>query len=321
MNALIWRLHHRQVWFALAALAALGVLLAITGIVMANDYSSFMASCGATNSCGDASSVLFRGDGAIMDVVDATLVVPLLFGIFWGAPLLAKEYEDGTQSLAWTQRVTRRRWMNANVQWVFAAAVVWAAAMAALVSWWRGPENAIDNRFSTFDIQGIVPVAYAVFAVALGIATGSLIKRVLPAIATTFGVFVAVRALIGVYLRPHFMTPVTKILPLTSLATGGPPGAWVLSNGVLGPGGRPVPVPIPFADIPSACRAGIAAAGPDSLKLTSVRCLAAHGFHETVTYQPAGRFWAFQGMEAAIFVVLAALLVLVAYRVVLSRDA
>ena len=48
---------------------------------------------------------------------------------------------------------------------------------------------------------------------------------------------------------------------------------------------------------------------------------ASHGFHQLVTYQPASRFWAFQGIEAAFFVVLAALLIAVAYRMVLRRDA
>ncbi len=56
-------------------------------------------------SCG-ASGQLFSGDGAIIDLVNFTIVIPLLFGLFWGAPLLAKEFEDGTHNLAWTQGVT-----------------------------------------------------------------------------------------------------------------------------------------------------------------------------------------------------------------------
>jgi hypothetical protein len=32
-------------------------------------------------------------------------------------------------------------------------------------------------------------------------------------------------------------------------------------------------------------------------------------FHEVVTYQPASRFWAFQGIETAIFIALGLLLV------------
>jgi hypothetical protein len=49
--------------------------------------------------------------------------------------------------------------------------------------------------------------------------------------------------------------------------------------------------------------------------------MAAHGFHSQVIYQPATRFWAFQGIEAGIFVVLAATLITLTWRLVLTRDA
>ena len=175
MNQLVWRLHRNQAFVAVGALAVLAVILLVTGITMADDYRNTLASCAAQN-CGSVpSSSLFRGDGAIMDLVDATIVVPLLFGLFWGAPLLAKEFEDGTHNLAWTQGVSRRRWLRANVAWSLVAAALWGAALAALVSWWRFPENAVDSRFGAFDIQGIVPVAYALFAVTLGVAVGSVL--------------------------------------------------------------------------------------------------------------------------------------------------
>jgi hypothetical protein len=49
--------------------------------------------------------------------------------------------------------------------------------------------------------------------------------------------------------------------------------------------------------------------------------MTAHGYHQLSSYQPASRFWAFQGIEIAIFVVLAAALVALAYRMVRRRDA
>jgi hypothetical protein len=52
-----------------------------------------------------------------------------------------------------------------------------------------------------------------------------------------------------------------------------------------------------------------------------VPCMAARGFHSQVIYQPATRFWAFQGIEAGIFVVLAATLITLTWRLVLTRDA
>ena len=151
MNALVWRLHRNQAYTAGAALAALGALLLITGITMARDYHAFLASCAAARSCGHAGQ-LFAGDGAVTSLVDATMAVPLLFGLFWGAPLLAREFEDGTHNLAWTQGVTRIRWLNHTVLWPLLAAAGWGAAMAALVSWWRSPENAVGApvRLATF---------------------------------------------------------------------------------------------------------------------------------------------------------------------------
>jgi hypothetical protein len=50
-------------------------------------------------------------------------------------------------------------------------------------------------------------------------------------------------------------------------------------------------------------------------------CMTAHGYRGYVTYQPASRFWAFQGIETAIFVALAAALLGVAFWVLKRRDA
>ena len=39
---------------------------------------------------------------------------PGVLGLFWGAPLVAGELEAGTFRLAWTQSVTRTRWLAAR---------------------------------------------------------------------------------------------------------------------------------------------------------------------------------------------------------------
>lgn len=318
MNVLIWRLHRNQAYVAGAAFAALTCLLLLTGIAMAHDYRSFLASCQTTRSCGDAARLLFRGDSAISILVEATMAVPILLGLFWGAPLLARELEAGTHNLAWTQGVTRRSWLSRNVLWALAAAAVWGAAMAALVTWWRGPQNAVGVPVRlatfTFDIQGIAPAAYSVFAVALGIAAGSIFKRVLPAMAVTVTAFAGLRFLIAEYARPRYLTAITRSLPPYS-GWAPPAGSWTLSNATLGPNGLNYTAGISYQDTPAACRA----VGQQSNRFAS--CLSSHGFHTLITYQPASRFWALQGIEAGIFIALAAALIIVAYRVVLNRDA
>ena len=40
--------------------------------------------------------------------------VPLLAGVFWGGPLIAREIEQDTHRLAWTQSISRGRWLAAN---------------------------------------------------------------------------------------------------------------------------------------------------------------------------------------------------------------
>jgi len=113
------------------------------------------------------------GSGLIGAVVEASLAVPALLGMFLGAPAVAREVETGTAHFAWTQAVTRRHWLTVKTCWLLLAALVWGGAVGALVTWWSGPRNAVAaNQFSpgTFDVQGIMPAVYSLFAMALGIA-------------------------------------------------------------------------------------------------------------------------------------------------------
>jgi ABC-type transport system involved in multi-copper enzyme maturation permease subunit len=170
---LVWRQHRNQVYFAAAALALLAILLVITGRQMASEYQSALASCTTSHTCDDLASTLGLGSPLLTLLVNLTLLVPLLLGVFWGGPLVAREFESGTTQFAWLQSITRRRWLAVKVGWALLAAVAWGGAVAALVTWWSSPENALQHQNfqpGQFDLQGIVPISYAVFAVALGIA-------------------------------------------------------------------------------------------------------------------------------------------------------
>jgi len=166
-------------------------------------------------------------------------------------------------------------------------------------------------------------VAYALFAMALGIAAGALLRRTLPAMAVTLAGFIAVRAVIALWLRPHYLSAVTVFYKVAGGYT--PPGSsWQLAQGVIGPTGQPVPPPngaaaynIPLNYLPAFC-------APLNRGVTSVAPSCAHAlsqFRGFVTYQPGDRYWAFQGIETGIFVVLAAALLIVTAVVLLRRDA
>jgi hypothetical protein len=258
-----------------------------------------------------------------------TLGTPVLAGLFWGAPLVAAELENGSTPFAWMQSVTRRRWLAVKTGWMLLAAAVWGGVISALVTWWSGPKNALDlDAFNPgrFDIMGIVPVAYAVFAMALGIAAGALLRRTLPAMAVTLAGFIAVRALITLLLRSHYMSAVTVFYKVTSGFT--PPGSfWSLTSGIVGPNGLPIDLNtngngnpvygVPATYLPASCtQVSRGAFTPPASCVQAV----SH-FRGFLTYQPADRYWTFQGIETGIFVVLAAALIAVTAVTLLRRDA
>ena len=313
MTYLVWRQHRTQVLFGAVALIAFAVLLLVTGVHMGAEYRSAVAS-------GLPTGDMFRGDGALFDLVVLTGAVPLLFGLFWGAPLVAREVEAGTHLLAWTQGVTRKRWLSSQVGWTVLAAALWGSAISALVTWWNSSLHEIRFEPQHFDVSGLVPVAYSIFAVSLGIAAGALIRRVMPTLAVTVAGFVGLRVVVENYLRPHFMPAVTGTAPLAAGTPTPSPGDWVVSSGVIDPAGHVSDgIRISLDALPAPCR-GIFP-GPAVKGDPLLQCLGTHGYRTVFSYQPAGRYWAFQGIEAAIFVALAALLVLVAFRLVARRDA
>ena len=327
MTWLVWRLHRVQFLAGAAVLAAFAVLIVITGVQVANQYHALQAVCAASHSCHNVASGLFLGNHAVGFLVICTLGAPALVGLFWGAPLVAAEAEAGTAQFAWMQSVTRKRWLTVKVAWILLAAAIWGGVISALVTWWEGPDNALQlDAFKPgrFDIMGIVPVAYSLFAVALGIAAGAVVRRVLPAMAVTLAGFIGVRAVIALLARPHYMSAVTATYKVTAGFT--PPGAyWQIAMGVLGPDGQQIAQPnginyvdgIPAGLLPASCNQQTRGTFTPPPSCTQAL---AH-FRGFLTYQPADRYWTFQGIETAIFLVLAATLIAVTAMTLLRRDA
>jgi ABC-type transport system involved in multi-copper enzyme maturation permease subunit len=334
MTWLVWRQYRNQAYVAAAALAAFAVLLLVTGRQMASQYRTALGLCADSHSCGNLANTLTLANPVVSLLVTLTVVVPCLLGVFWGGPLVAREFETGTSQFAWMQSVTRRRWLSIKVGWILLAAAAWGGAVSALVTWWSSPVNALEHQNfqpAQFDLQGIVPIGYALFAVALGIATGSLLRHTLPAMAITIGVFTFLRLVIGQDFRSHYMAALTRTSSFLQPAhhSAFPTGSyWLVSQGLVGPGGKLLSAGtqpssgihvdgVSIVSLPRACQA-LAFQGPRSF----FPCLAAHGYRGSfITYQPASRYWAFQGIETGIFVLLAVVLLAVTAAVVIRRDA
>ena len=332
MTWLVWRQYRWQAAIAALLLAVFAAILIATGLQMASQWHSVMSTCSQSSRSGACAS-LSLGNQVGHDLVVLSLMVPAVLGFLWGAPLVAHELETGTVNFAWAQSVTKTRWLLVKAGWLLLAAAVWGGAVGALVTWWSGPRNAFyQEQFQPnyFDQQGIVPIGYAVFATALGIAAGAVTRRTLVAIAVTIGGFIGVRLLISQTLRAHYMAAITAYYnPLGSYS---PPGsAWVLSTGVVDKyghvfsgGSAPQVNGVPVTAIPASCR-GLLFRDLNTLSRgqvhQAVSCMQASGFRGFTTYQPASHYWPFQGIETGIYLALAAALLAVTVLVIRHRDA
>jgi ABC-2 family transporter protein len=329
MSFLVWRLYRAQAVISLALLAAFTALLLATGFSIASQWHSALVTCGAAGSCGGLSNTLFLGSHSVGFLVIMTLGVPAVLGALCGAPLIAHEYETKTTEFAWTQGITRRRWLIVKAGWLLLAAAVLGGVVSGLVTWWSGPDNALQaDAFGPgrFDIMGVVPVAYTVFAMAVGIAAGLLTRRTIPAIGLTLAVYLAVRLLIDQWVRPHYLAAVTHVYGL--MQNWVPSGAvWQLGAGVVDPAGHALPMTngadigpnVPVSAVPASCATGASQAVNNQLDVLS--CMQRLGYRQFVSYQPANRYWLFQGIEAGVFVALTAALLAITYLVLTRRDA
>ena len=167
MTWLVWRQYRAQAAIAAVLLGGFAAVLLITGLQMASQWHAFLSQCAAHDACG-AFGGLNLGNQLGHDFFILSVMVPALLGLLWGAPLVAHEFETGTNVYAWTQGITRTHWLIAKAGWLLLASAVWGGAVSALVTWWSGPRNAAFQdqfQFNYFDRQGIVPIGYVTFAV------------------------------------------------------------------------------------------------------------------------------------------------------------
>ncbi len=253
-----WMQFRTQAAVAMGGLLVVAAVLALTGPHLVHLYDTIVATCAAHGDCSTASSSFLRSDHPLQVGLNVlAVVVPGIIGIFWGAPLVARELETGTYRLAWTQSVTRTRWLAVKLGVVGLASLVVAGLLTLMVTWWFSPiDRANMTLFATFDQRDIVAVGYAAFAFALGATAGVLIRRTVPAMAATLAALVTIRLLDVFYVQPYLVTPVrhsyTLALGTTISGYGGPPGsaaslfpgepnipnAWFLSTDIVDKAGH-----------------------------------------------------------------------------------
>jgi hypothetical protein len=312
-----WLQFRAQAAVAGIALAITAIALAVTGPHLAHLYSaSGVAACRTRGICPGADA------GRLLSML--VIGVPAIIGLFWGAPLVATELETHSYRLAWTQGVTRTRWLAVKLAVVGLASMAAAGLLSLMVTWWAGPiDEATADQWSALSQRGLIPVGSAAFAFALGVTAGLLIRRTLPAIAVTLAVFTLGQFAMAAA-GPHLLTPLRTTTAVTTAslrstgftgedrlmvvpAPAGIPGAWILS-------------PAQQCGDTAACDI-ITATGQSAARLPATKACETAGtgqacdayiatlhLRQAVTYQPATRYWIFQWYETAIYLAVSLIL-------------
>ncbi|HKW60767.1 MAG TPA: hypothetical protein VJR46_13535 [Candidatus Dormibacteraeota bacterium] len=289
MTWVTWRQHRLEGVWTLAITLLLAAMIALVA------YEVRAATCaGATYSSGISFCFPYDGLGQLAQLLVqynlytyGLVVLPALAGAFVGCPLVAREIENGTHRLAWTQGVTRLRWLSVKLLLVSIPLLIAAAlggVMEIILINQLGPSA---DRWAFFDQQAPMTVASTLFALALGVACGAVIGRSIPAMAGTLLVFVAVRIGLAEIARPVYLPPLaytTHDMASYSFPPRGYSSAWFVDQAR-------------FYDS-SGHLLGTAYVGPTGVPAYAIQ-----------HFQPADRFWTFQGIETAILCGLAALLI------------
>jgi hypothetical protein len=314
---LTWRQFRVQTLAALGALLLFAGYLTVLGRQIHAARADALAHCAGHDTCPallGAFADHYRLPTELLGYL--LLAVPGLLGVFWGAPLIARELENGTHRLAWNQSVTRGRWLAAKLGLIGLLGLAVTGLADLLLSWATDPVTAVLNdRFepAVFASHGVAPLGYTAFAFALGAALGLLCRRTVPAMAVTLLAFTVLQVATPALIRPHYESPVRTSVPLTAdlighlskIGTYGdidglrvPGGPWVVdTSSMLDQAGHPVGHASWFQDCMN-----------NSSYADLAGCLAKGNLHVDITEQPADRYWTFQALEAALFTLLAALL-------------
>jgi hypothetical protein len=301
MTWLAWRRHR----LVLLTAAAVVVLLAIWTALVAHGFEA--ASCRGVQ-CNQQVSYGWWSTHQQAAIIDLLLfVVPCLVGIVLGTPLVAGELQDRTNRLAWTQGISRTRWLVVKWLVVGLSAALLVGLLQIVVQWWSAHVTVNFGFSSTifgsdriqprlFNVTGIVPIAYTLFAFALGAALGAVSRRVAWAVAgTTVGYGVAAYVMVT-GIRPSLASKVFVPFPLQGNQDR--PLSWFLGSGFRYMPGY-IPRGAPSADeVAQRCKQVYSY--PEYLRYQ--HCLQSHHLQGGALLQPPSHYWSLQWGEAAIYV-------------------
>jgi len=159
----------------------------------------------------------------------------IMMGILAGAPLVAREIEQRTQLVAWTQSVSRRRWYTAKVLTLGAGLAVISLIAGFANGWLQHPltEGGLTtSRWPWFFSIDLALTGEVLLAFALAVALGSWLRRTVPAIGGALAGSLVLLIATGLAVRT--LTPASRT---TAPHFTVPSGGWIMQS----PNGHSIP--------------------------------------------------------------------------------
>lgn len=261
----------------------------------------------------------------------ALLVIPVLAGMFIGAPLLAREIESGSFRFAWTQGIGRIRWVVIKLVLLCGAGAAAAGVLGFLADWYGGPFEAVGlaSRWQggQFNVTVLTLPAWTLCSLAAGIFAGLLIGRVVAAMAATAAFAGGLLVLDFMRLHDWFLGIAPGVTQGSPSGTGlgalntfawpggipGPLGSWLVNGWYTGPDGQRLSSAAVTSLVNRLDASKSAVNNP-------AQWLAWHHDAYWISYQAAGRFWVFQGAEVGILLAITVTFVIGAIKLISRRE-
>jgi hypothetical protein len=219
-----WRQHRALLVSVAVTFAVAAIAMIVEGLKIHRDYAA-AAACHLAAACPQSTSESNTDWHLGNGIRIALLAAPVLLALFAGPPVVARELENGTFRYAWTQGIGRVRWTVAKYTLLGSALTTAAVVISQLFTWFFAPFLVRPTLSvltpAVFDTRGMAYAAWTLTGFCLGVFLGTLVRRVLPAMAATLGVYVALAVVTLSYLHYHY--PVRTFWPMQLFETG-----WLL---------------------------------------------------------------------------------------------
>ncbi len=240
-----------------------------------------------------------------------------VLGLLLGANTVAGEIDRNTARTAWTQSITRGRWFATKIAVGLGSLVLLAIPLCVTVSWWLTASR-WTPRISTngFTYAGWMPLTTGVFAFAVTVTVGTVLRRPGWTIAVGLAVMVVLPWTMQTDVRTNLVPLRSTTLTLTTVTKQGetfgiPTGrasanAWVVFDGFVPVGAGNTLVTwgqeTPWLDAVNKCPSNVT--GPSGY----AACLRRLGLHEVELYVADSEYWALQLREGGLYLAGAVLL-------------